>query len=985
MSGPRRGGFPGPFRRLARQPLRVLAIALLAVTALAAAGIQSAAASVLQATVNANWRGAYDILVTPPDGIAPIDGELPPNSLASTSEGMTLADLAKVRKVAGVDVAAPIGQILVPDMNIGQPELTIPASVIAQAKTEPQAYRATETFSTDDGLGERIVATDQFAFVVDDAAATRPAPDLSSCLNSRPSLGGSGNAQYKVDPKKYPALARALCTQDSVEGDAVSLPIPGGSPLTGGSESQPIDRPDQPVTIQLPDKLQTVTRITLVDPSAEKKLLGASGDFLDPLIGIDPSGSTATPAITKWADGSSSAYAAGFTKFYARVSGGSSPYTGEALTEVKELFAANGDNWDSYLVSLSNQASQFTYVPVIVSQQPVSNTTLKVDIESFGDAPAQTGGGSTTYDAPAAVNGTSAPGTRVGTTTGDVSAILNPFIATAKPLPWPGSTVTASSVADDHDLSDLDVIGRASPARYAVSESGGVVLSPNGYDSPLVSESSSGQAQAFPTDADAAAVGSESVYNGGAETWDGADDPSRPFPTLTVPIGSFDPTTIAKMDAASYVPLGAYGDVASTVDSGPDQGKTLQPSLTGLGLVSSRTAAIGSIYSAPLWDAASPIDAIRVRVGGISGYSAAAVQKVVGVAKAIDKLGLRATVVAGSSLTDANVTVTGYAFGTDDPAGKQTVGTLGTVTQRWSELGAASRVSLSVGTSTYVILGIGLAAAILLMGAALLVGIPARREQATVMRELGFSRARISRWYAAEESPGLAIIALVGAAALWLSGGKPVTQVTVAAAVAAVLAAGVVSVVAGSRRGGARRLRDARSRRIGARSVRGFGAGQVRVHALTAVLNGVAVLVVGLAAAGLLAAVLTGRTEAGRSALALLTLGRLLAPQLALGIAGIVCGVLLARLMRRIDLARRAEQWALLRAAGWTAGQLARAQRTEAATVAAPALVVAAVVAAAGAHWLGLSAPWLYLAVAAGAGAITAIAMAGTPRKGAPA
>lgn len=999
MSGPRRGGFPGPFRRLGRQPLRVLAIALLAVTALAAAGIQSVAAAVLRETVSADWRGAYDILVTPPDGIRPINGELPPNSLSSTTTGMTLADLAKVRKVAGVDVAAPIGQILVPGLALGQAQLTIPASVIAQAAESAQAYQITETYTTDDGLGERVVSSHEYTLVVDHSAATKGAANVSACLSNSGtfSVEGSDNRSYPVDRTKYPALLGVYCGNDL--GNDVDLY--SGSDLSHPFAQTELGDPGQPVNITIPDAMQSATRITLVDPVAEKKLLGKNGDFLDPLIAMNPSGKTDYTAMENWAKTAGGPYAAAFTKANApsiasELNG--APPSQEALTELRQLFASHGDNFDTFLASQTSQPSTFRYLPLLVSQQPVADMTLKLDIKGAGGTVGQAdSNGEIEYGTP------SGGGKVVGTTAGNVSGILNPFVATAKPLAWPGSDATSSTPPVGLQAGQIRSIGRPAPARYTATDSG-AQLAASSYQSPLAPTDGNDAAKIFSAEADPTAPGAEAVFNGGATSWtfptefsfSAGVDPAALPEYFGVPIGSFDPARAADQSAASYVPLGAYGDVASTVGSGPRKGATLQPSVTGMGLVSSRTAAIASLGSAALWDTAipgalsggalspaAPIDAIRVRVGGISGYSAAAVQKVVDVANAIDKLGLKATVVAGSSLTDAGVTVTGYAFGTDDPAGKQTVGTIGTVTQRWSELGAASRVSLSVGTSTYVILGIGLAAAILLMGAALLVGIPARREQATVMRELGFSRARITRWNAAEEAPGLVIIAAVGAAALVLGGGEQVTVVTVAAAVAAVFAAGVASVVAGSGRSGARRLRDARSRRIGARSVRGFGARQVRVHALTAVLNGVAVLVVGLAAAGLLAAVLTGRTEAGRSALALLTLGRLLAPQLALGIAGIVCGVLLARLMRRIDLARRAEQWALLRAAGWTAGQLARAQRTEAATVAAPALVVAAVVAAAGAHWLGLSAPWLYLAVAAGAGAITAVAMAGTPRKGA--
>ena len=60
---------PGALRRLSRDQSRLIAVVLLAVVALSASGIQSAAAVVTQRTLDVNWRGAYDILVTAKGGI----------------------------------------------------------------------------------------------------------------------------------------------------------------------------------------------------------------------------------------------------------------------------------------------------------------------------------------------------------------------------------------------------------------------------------------------------------------------------------------------------------------------------------------------------------------------------------------------------------------------------------------------------------------------------------------------------------------------------------------------------------------------------------------------------------------------------------------------------------------------------------------------------------------------------------------------------
>jgi hypothetical protein len=93
---------------------------------------------------------------------------------------------------------------------------------------------------------------------------------------------------------------------------------------------------------------------------------------------------------------------------------------------------------------------------------------------------------------------------------------------------------------------------------------------------------------------------------------------------------------------------------------------------------------------------------------------------------------------------------------------------------------------------------------------------------------------------------------------------------------------------------------------------------------------------------------LRGREQSGSSILAGLLADALLVPQLALGAVGVVAGIALVVLVRRIDLSRRATQWQTLHAAGWTSGQVALAQRVEGAIVVAPAVVLAV-----SAAWLG--------------------------------
>lgn len=969
-----RAGLPGPFRRLLRQPLRVGAIALLATTALAASGIQSAAAMALRATMDENWRGLYDIVVTPAGGIQPIGGMLPPNTLSSTGDGLSLDDLAAVRGIDGIAVAAPVGEVVVPGLKFSRPRVAIPRGFVG-ASDVPQAFRMTTTYTTDDGLGERLVEQRDVVIVVDESSRLRA---KRQCVIGSWQMEGR-NGMYEADPALYPNLAATTCA-GWASGDGVTLYVgtPGGSERSGNFDA-PGARREPVLSFDLLSAPQTMTRITLVDPVAERELLGAAGRFLEPLIDAGPSGALTLDDMKSWADSrpGEDEFAQRFRDEVAKgeALSGMPGYSDAALAELRALFAANGDDWDEYI---AESAGDVFAVPLLATPDAAARLSLKLDVVALGDAPAQEGQfGDVTYALPD--DPQSAPGTPVGSSVADISAVLNPFAGRSPGIAWPGADLAVTEQLPEWNTLNVWQVLRPASSTFA-SEGAGVALEPNGYVSPVRDGYSGPGTAGVPLRDNPAVAGVEAAYAGVESLWSLGMNQSS---LLAVPVGSFDATEVeADESAANYVPLGAYAPVSSTVSDGANAGTTMLPSLAGLGLVSPRTVAIASIESAPLWRGSTPISAIRVRVAGIDGYTPGSQQRVIEVARAIEDLGLAASIVAGSSPTDVDVAVAAYAFGTMDAAGEQTVGGLGTVTQRWSELGAAARVELSVSSATLAILGVALAAGMLLLGAVQVAGIPGRRRQAVIMREVGFTRARIARWFAAEEVPGLAIVAGVGAAAVWLSGGTGVAALAGLAAVATVLVLAIASVWAGSRVTGHRTARDVRSRRLGARSVAGFGARQALVHPLTTAIHVLAIVIVGVASAGLFSAVLAGREGAGQSSLALLATSSQLLPQLVLGAAGVVGGILLARLTRRLDLAERAEQWSMLRAAGWTSGQLTFAQRVEGVAIGVPALVLTVSLTWFGADLLGLDQRVALTATALVAGLLTAVIAFSTRRRG---
>ena len=921
---------PGPLRRLARERSRLVAVGLLAATALASSGLQAGAIAALRASLDVNWRGAYDILVTSADADAPVDGMLPPNALGAAG-GLSFDDVELVRRVDGVEVAAPIGEIAVPSLTFVNPSVVIPVAD-AGIDESARAFRLTVEYTTDDGLGERIVARQVFEIVADASLPDGSTERLPGCT----SAGSGFNDLTITDAALYPALDDWICRpREPLNGVYQSYGSGGW-----GSSGQ-----DYPGVLEfgIDRAPQTISRIVLVDPVAERALLGDRGAFLDPLIALSPSAATGPVEITDWARSDSGPFGRAFLDQRSRAASMGALPPG-VLDDLRRLYAANGKDYDA------ESAAEFgtAYLPLLVAANTPASLSARVTVEDFGEVARKPVDPETgfpmgvPYDFPEALT-SGAPGEPIGTSVADLSALLNPFVDTQPKILWPGADDAVADVVPTFQSLSVPGSARVTTAPYTITDDG-ILLSAEGYRAPAYPAPTGGMPDYFGLRGDPGALGVESAY-GGFE----ATRVVTSGGTGVVPIGSFTTDGLASDEtSASFVPLGAYQELGSTIVDGEHSGATLEPSVTGLGLVSPRTVAIGSLASVSGWTDREPVSAVRVRVAGIDGYTTTAQERVVAVAQAIETLGFRATIVAGSSPSPQLVRVLDYAFGTADGEA-QTVGELGTIEQNWSELGAAARAELSLSAATLASLVIALAAAVVLLGAVQLAGIPGRRAQATALRELGFPRGRIARWYLAEEVPALLGLAAVAAFAVWLSGASTLSLQTIGVAGAAAVGLSIVAVVSGSRPERMPRIRRRRSTRRGVPTVAAFGARQVLLHPLASTLHFAGILLVGLAGGGLAAGLLRGREGSGRSVLARLLSDTLLVPQLALGAVGVVAGIALVVLVRRIDLKRRATQWQTLHAAGWTSGQLALAQRVEGLLVVGPA-----VLATVAAGWVGI-------------------------------
>ncbi|MEZ4596565.1 MAG: hypothetical protein R3C32_06805 [Chloroflexota bacterium] len=383
----------------------------------------------------------------------------------------------------------------------------------------------------------------------------------------------------------------------------------------------------------------------------------------------------------------------------------------------------------------------------------------------------------------------------------------------------------------------------------------------------------------------------------------------------------------------------------------------------------------------------APIDAVRVRVAGVSDFSAAsrAARSRVAAA-AIAALGLETDVVAGSSRQPVDLYVPGYFPG----GGAQR--DLGWVTRGgppWAPRPGwrpASRGGVAA------LLALAVVAAAACAGGLQLMGVAGRRRDVAALRSFGWSRGQAMRWVLAEALVGAAAVLALAGAGWWLGGRSAATAaaglpVAVAYLGCAALA-GLVAVarveqdgLAGLRAGDAWAGCPVAGR-LAVRGAAGYGLRTLLARPGRTLAQAAALAVTALAARHrprggglptsravgptLLASALAASTERDRWALLAIVALAGLAGTLALG---------------RLDGRDRAGEARALRSAGWDGADLRRARLAMTAALGA----AGAALAAPGAWLLAPAVPeqpsWVVV-VALAVAASLVLALACCPRSG---
>jgi cell division protein FtsX len=689
-------GRPSAVSRLRRNSLASLGVVVVGCLAIGSAGLSDALHVRLTSQVDANWRGAFDILVRPSGGRLDLEdtrGLIEPNFLSFSGHGgISVDQLRAIRSIGGVELAAPLG-------FLGYLRYTTSAPTIqlTELPARPTLYQATVTMTTSDGLADRVLQRETGRVLVG------PAPsDPGSETHFAADFNG---ITYGVDAS--------------------------GNPLVDISANHQLP------SIAIP--------VMAVDPAAERALLGPTAGFLEDLEHITGRDKLTVSTI----DMNLIPPAFDFSR-----------------TQIMLLRDPKFPN---------KAAKNRPIVPIVVSEHLYAGLKVTLDVSQIGQALASYPPGDTQSDElDAAARSAGGGTTEVGHTLLDAGAELRPFQPANITVAWPGSSALGGAttiVAFDALETRLTV----RPSYTAVSplpDSGrpSFRMASLGFVGPDDNPVGGGAAPDDPTASFIeGALPAYRSFKSVPLAIDGSGVDSSLFdsPFIFAPLGTFD---LAKLDLPtnplSHVPLGAYEVPKTTLVADPS-GTPVAPkamTLSSAGLLASPPLAITDLAAALLLRGQSPIDVVRVRVAGLTGFDSAAQAKVEAVASQIAAMGFDVDIVAGSSPQAIDLYVPEYNAATNPPSD------LGWVRQEWTTIGAAQRIERGFSTTNITLLALALLSALVFSVGLQVVQLGRRTQEIAILRAIGWARGAILRWMVAEALVAAVVIALLAIAGWWLGG-----------------------------------------------------------------------------------------------------------------------------------------------------------------------------------------------------------------------
>lgn len=662
----------------------------------------------LTEAVNRNWRGAYDILVTPragtaTAGAAKTSGLIEPDFLSYGGHGgIGFSQLDAIRRIAGVEIAAPVSTVGYLESGGWAPDVFIPPSSLPE---KPSVYRLSLRVTTSDGV-HRLIVSRQSATV--------------------------------ALPKRGSRNALAWLTSTSGNGDP-----------THGLDVTMFELPPQ------------VVPVVAVDPSAERRMFGPSFAFLNKLAIKQSQLTLGTFPVNRVPK---------------RQFPDENVLIGQdQYTALKGTAADKNNSGGAY--------PSKPVVPMVVSEHLAYPLHMTLRVDRIGhplhqglpsDAQLRT---ETDAQLVALVRQEAGPGlTPLGTSFADLSSKLRALEPLPARVPWPGSS-DVGNFSSQISVSGLDtrLALRASYSRAQVHGRG----APAFRIRPLGLVGWNGE----PVSGGPILVGGSTDVAGTTRSYRRFS--SVPFkikpkarkqpPGVFVPPASgfelapVDGFDLSKLSLPSnplnHVPLGAWEATWAQLSARPGgrPGALVRPTSNPLGFLTDPPEAVINIDQASMLRGSDPIDAIRVRVGGLSGFDAASRAKVERVASQIAQLGsLNVRIVAGSSPRPVAVYVPRYLPGARD---------LGWVQEDWTSLGAAQAASSALSGAEKALLFLSLGLALLLAVTVSSVGLEGGARDVRVWRSLGWDRRRMLWWLVSDATLGSVLVAAAAVAAT-LAGGR---------------------------------------------------------------------------------------------------------------------------------------------------------------------------------------------------------------------
>ena len=678
--------------RVRPKQLWLLNTALL-VIALLLPGVQFLAGSAKETTnqvLDENWRGSYDILVTHPDFHAEIAAakndlgldlvEVNYGNIAAPT--ISAEQLSQVRETPGVAVAAPLGYLGAQTGTEKWAKILVPWDEIPERDSVNFKFNLRTT--SNDGVSERLETDAEIVVTVDTSLWDGHRGDTDE-----PSLAGEHGLviSYPGQQVQYP--------------DGVILPE--GLFLT----VHPIPTPN--------------TTMLAVDPGAERQLLGAEGEFLDPL--------EKAAAVLKQRGGLT---AAGYQWLLDSGAEASAEPTVPAefagfpgLADLENAPAVWGSfGLDSQLVPYLRNSAAY---PPLSLELSVSRQQQSAEYEPLGSERA------------------------------DLQQQMRPFSVFDFNLPWPGSSVEIPAG-----------IGYNVVQEYEGAAIAGLSLQPHKTDDGKTAFRVNPQGYSHGVEVypgytpDGRLLGETAKYRSSEERelliGPVAQPGAAPFEA-----GSYDPADLARLGAA---PLGTYQEAEITLSSG----EVLHPDRTGLGLGVQPPHVIVPLDYASELLAGDAVTAVRVRVSGIDELDRRTAQlRIDETAQRLRALGLSAQTVSGSSTQQIPIYVAGYAFGSADAETQQRVGDLGWVTQNFTVTGSdqwtAETASNVILWASMILLGL----LVVGLGVVSVMVRPGRAQNQQLLAQLGWSLPQRIRWAAQESWLGIAVLLVAVPLSCWVA------------------------------------------------------------------------------------------------------------------------------------------------------------------------------------------------------------------------